>query len=407
MATGEASMPGRWLVVFLGFVANYMAGLFLNTFGVFLAPLSKAFAASETALVAAPMAYLAVMSVVSPFIGILLDRLPMRRMMIGASAVVATGLVCLGLCGSLRQYLVCVALLVALPAQAAGTAAGMKLAAAAVPQRPGLALGVAALGVSFSSMSLPAAAMLLLEWFDWRMSYMVLAIGMVAILWPLAFLLAPRQTTGRALVSPSGIYREMRSFVAVPGFWWIALLVGAQMSTIAVLSINLIELAKGHGFGKSEQALLVSLLGGLALAGKLLWGMALDRFPSRIVTWVALAVQASGLVILCVGSSLPVVAIGCALTGLSVGAVIPLQSLLIGRVLGWKNFAAAYGASALATQPIILAAIFLAARSRDLTGNYSWAIFMLVSLTGVAAAANAAIKADPSRGRSDESATGG
>jgi MFS family permease len=135
--------------------------------------------------------------------------------------------------------------------------------------------------------------------------------------------------------------------------------------------INMVEIAKLHGFSAAQGATVMSVLAVGILAGRLITGMLFDRFwaPGVLVPILSAPAISCWLVM---GDSAPLATlmVGAVLLGFAAGAESDLIAYLSGRYFGMAHYGKIYGMLYMpfgigsAISPAIYGAV------RDATGNY-------------------------------------
>lgn len=196
----------------------------------------------------------------------------------------------------------------------------------------GFALGIAASAPALAG----AAAAPLIAWLiaeeGWRAAYLWIA-GAVALFGGIALLLMPFDTpavgtTARGPRQPTDYRRLLRNRA------FRLIMAGTLLCNLTItLQMSQINLMLGDaGVGARAAALMLTLYGGGIIAGRLLCGVALDRYPSHIVAAVSMAAPAIGLVILASGTvSLLLLGLAIATLGLSLGAEGDIGAYLVMR----------------------------------------------------------------------------
>jgi len=172
-----------------------------------------------------------------------------------------------------------------------------------------------------------------------------------------------QRETARPMASRAALLRERR-FVTMSAAFALGLF--AQTGLFAHLVTRL-----APEFGSNGAAWAISLTTVCAVAGRTMLGWALGNRDRRMAASVNFAVQASGTVLLMLGSGAPALICGCILFGLGVGNLTSLPPLIaqkefpaaeVGRVVALLT---AINQAAFAFAPVVLGAL------RDLDGGYA------------------------------------
>lgn len=148
---------------------------------------------------------------------------------------------------------------------------------------------------------------------------------------------------------------------------------------------HLSPLLTDRGFTPQSAALAASLLGAATLAGRVVTGWLLDRWPAAWVTSILFAGGAAGMALLALGVRADLAVASVALIGLAMGAEANVIPYLISRHFPLESFAELYGfcfsafALAGALGPLVMG------RAYDLAGSYD-SVIAIFAVAGLAAA---------------------
>jgi sugar phosphate permease len=280
------------------------------------------------------------------------------------------------------------------------TAATTAVANWFVRQR-GRALGIAVAGNAIGVMLLtPLAQVLIGEW-GWRAAWLVLSVGAVALLTPLAWLLVRRRPEDLGLLPDGDLAAPPRVKSAAPtrevernwsldaairtsAFW---LLVGSTAVTtfsIAGLSLHQIPILVGNGLPPATAAWVVSLFGLSYAVGCFGGGVVVERVPARLM--LSFTFGAAGLCMLAVTriELLGPALVYASVYGLVNGAKEALDSFVWADYFGRRSLGAIRGFS----RPLIVGAnaggAVVAGWAFDSLGSYGlvMTVFGLLTLTG-------------------------
>ena len=134
--------------------------------------------------------------------------------------------------------------------------------------------------------------------------------------------------------------------------------------------------------------LLVGILGGTSLLGRVGVGWLLDRFFGARVAFAITLSTASGIFLLARANSFAAGCLAAALIGIGAGGEAAITPYLLTRYFGLRSFSTLYGvtwtfyAAAAAVGPVILGRAF------DSTGSYTSLLVILAAALALAAAMN-------------------
>ena len=388
-----------WRIVAVAFIADFVGvGFFFYSYGVFFKSLANEFNSSRFGMsLGLPLANL-VGAMIAPFLGQLLDRYSIRRVMIAGAILTSMGFAASSFITSLWQYYLVVGSFIAIGTSAMGNMASATLVANWFIQRRGTALGIATVGISLSGLVMPPLATWLIEIVGWRASFQIYAVATALIvIAPVAMLvfnspedigLHPDAASGPSeeedtssldhSVTQRGLLRDSR-------FWLLSITFGIGIGCLSAILTHLVPALTDQGFSAYWAATALSIAASCGIAGKFLFGWLVDRLDPRIALWSCFGLQLIG-VLLLTKPTTQIVQLGAAgIFGLGMGGVIPLQGSLIGIVFGRHAFGRAMGLLRPVQTPLAAMGVPLAGWLFDQQGNYQVAflIFAAAYLCGM------------------------
>lgn len=375
-------------VVSISFYAQLTtAGLTTYAMGVFIKPIAEEFGTTRLAVSLGPTLYTLASSLISPWVGRLVDRWGARPAMLAGAIWLGVGTVAIGAVTAFWQIGVLLLAGMAVGSTLAGSLPSNALITRHFARAPGRALGIAATGTSLGGVLVPPIAASLLLALGWRGAVGALGLVPLLTLAPLAWLLVPRRDADPVeLVPGSGaaaVPGRGRAALRERSFWLLAVCMGLIYSTNTALLVHLIPFATDIGFDPQRAALLVSLVAAGSFSGKLLYSAFGHRFDIRAPLYLATGVQFATMALLLTPTppfeTLAVVALG---NGIGTGAVLPAWSALIARCFGTAHFGEVLGWMRPFTYPVMNIGLLLAAYVKDTTGGYSiaWQAFLAMAL---------------------------
>ena len=318
-------------------------------------------------------------------VGVLVDRFGPALVVAIAGATIGIGLCVLGRVAAPWQLYVIYAVMgFGYPAMA-----GAAISATLAPwfeRGFGVALGIALTGASVGGALLPPlmVQMVAVHGFDVTMFMVgsaVLAISLAAVI-ELALIGRPRRakaTTGSAAKPYS-----MRAVVGAPRFWMIAIPaafgLGGQVGFLA----HQVPMLSTH-IDQVTAAFMVTVVAVASAVGRLLIGL-LSRYLSIVVlTALTYALHGAGLALLATVHDLQGIFLGCAITGLTVGAIVMLPPIIVRQVYGSDGFGRTYAMVNVVMYIFAALSPWLVGLIRDASGDYITALWLLVGLEAVAA----------------------
>jgi predicted MFS family arabinose efflux permease len=209
----------------------------------------------------------------------------------------------------------------------------------------GQALGLVAIGVSITTIIVPPILEQVIAARGWREGFFALAMILGVVGLPLVLMILPRDLPLNRIgpvasgigAAPAKFWRE-RDFVLMV---CANLLVTVSISgTISQLS----PMVQDENLSAATAALGLSLFAAGQFVGKLLGGMALDRFDPRRVAVLMTVLPATGFLLFLTDSGLtwPIL-LACAMIGLLQGAEIDIFAYFVARRFDVTQFGTIYG----------------------------------------------------------------
>lgn len=392
---------GWWVVAYAVICQMFLIGATLSSFGLYVVPVS-----TELHLSRADMNTVLVMmnlggAVLAPFAGWIVDRYPLRRLLILGAIISGVGVAALGISHSILFSAILIAVLVT-SGQTLATLPGSALIVRWFHAHRGRALTLGAFGLSLGSIVGAPVVGQLIESFGWRVSLMVSGLAIAAVvLIPVLFLRiqpsleeqaregltvdATVTANGVSLIKPMGVARLLR----MPQVWLIGLGIAIPMAVSQSVLVSMVPMAVQHGIPTTLAASLVSASGLMAITSKVVLSVFADRINRSLVLasiFCIAAIENIVLVIVAVHAPFPVL-LGCAvIQGFTSGMLMPVWTALVAERFGPRSYATVYGLM----YPMILVMCALLVRLTgevyDHTGSYRLAFGAFVVLEIVAAA---------------------
>ncbi len=313
------------------------------TFSLFLAPLHAAFGWKREAIGGTFALAAITVALVSPAIGVLLDRLPPRRIILPAIVIFALALASLSRLGANIGQFYLTFFVLGLVANGTAQFAYARTVLSWFYKHRGLALALVLTGSGVGSILIPPLTQWTIEHHGWRNAYLMLG-GIALLGLPLTALLVRNRPDAipkedRTVVSGTTVAAALRT----GPFWILALITIFSAFSENGLVTNLAAILTEHGVMAHTAALALSVRGGAGIIGRLCIGLLIDRFsPQRIQTFVLL-LSALGTLMLAFAHTPLLVLAGAAVLGVGLGSEADVQPYLLARYFGRKHFSVLYG----------------------------------------------------------------
>jgi MFS family permease len=371
-----------WRVTFAasGCVFVSFASLLVYTFGVFLKPITAEFGwTRQSASAAFGVAAMAV-AACSPFIGMLLDRYPARRIILPSITVFGLAFASLSLLTPHLWHLYGVFLVLGIVGNGTAHLAYSRTLTTWFRARRGTAFALLMTGGAIGAMVWPPVAEVLIRSTGWRNTALVLGAIVLAVGLPLGRSI--RERSDLAAEEPCTSKGVSVGVALRSRVFWVTVIVlfCASISQNGTLT-HLPAMLNDRGIPASGAALAASAMGAAILVGRLITGWLLDRFFAPRVSTMLLVVAALGAFLLAHAATVGSGLLGASLIGFGMGGEGDVTPYLLVRYFGVRAFSTLYGltwtayAIAGAIGPVIMGRAF------DATGSYSALLVQLAALT--------------------------
>jgi len=334
---------GVLAAAFTGVMVSF-APIIPYTFSLFLDPLHAAFGWKRGAMGGAFALAAITVALVSPLIGILLDRLPPRRVILPAILVFAVALATLSRLTSHIVQFYATFFIIGLVANATAQFAYTRTILTWFTTHRGMALALLLTGSGVGSILIPPLTEWMIQHHGWRSAFLLLG-GIALLGLPLTAMLVRNRPEAAVVRSEHHVDVGMtvRAALRTAAFWILAFITILSAFSENGLVTNLASILTQHGILATTAALALSIRGGAGIIGRLGIGFAIDRVsPERIQSCV-LALAAVGTFILAFASSAWVALLGAAILGVGLGSEADVGPYLLARYFGRRHFSVLYG----------------------------------------------------------------
>ena len=161
-------------MVLVAFCVDFVAvGFFFYSYGVFFKAIAAEFGGARLGIAFGLTVTQAVGAIAAPLVGRALDRYPLRNVMGLGALFMGIGFLGLNFVSNPFQFYLVLGFFIGLGASSMGSLATSKLVTNWFDRRRGMALGIAAAGVSLSGVIMPYISAELINNFGWRQGFMV------------------------------------------------------------------------------------------------------------------------------------------------------------------------------------------------------------------------------------------
>jgi MFS family permease len=386
----EALRP--WIVVGAVWVTLAIASGLYFSFPIFFVALLEEFGWSRGATAAAFSISSVVQGVLSPVVGILVDRLGPRRVMLAGACLLGAACVLSSRIESLWSLYLVTGVLAAVGVCAVSWIPSAALIARWFAERRGSVMGLAFSGMGAGVLVVGPLAQWLIAGYGWRAAYLVLGIGTLVVLVPLVWVgvrepsMMATSVVGRGSIpAPIKAGREVGDALRTRAFW--ALFFAYLCTPLAVFSVvtHQVAFAVDHGFPRLFVAGIFGLTGLLSVVGRIGFGIAADRIgraPSATISYGCTAVGTLCLLGLEVWPHAAALYAYALFFGLGFGARGPIITAMASQLFPGR-FGAIYGFLSVGNGIGGGIAPWFGGFVHDLTGSYRVAFLIAVGFCAV------------------------
>ena len=378
-----------WVVVGAVWLTLAIASGLYFSFPVFFVALLDEFGWSRGATAAAFSISSVVQGVLSPVVGMLVDRLGPRRIMLGGAAVLGVACVLASRIGSLWSLYAVIGVLAAIGLCAVSWVPSGTLIARWFAERRGSVLGIAFSGMGAGVLAMVPLAQWLITAYGWRAAYTTLGVGTLAVLLPLIWFgvreapitAAATAAAPRSAAEPPTASRDVADALRTAAFW--ALFFAYLCTPLAVFSVvtHSVAFAVDHGFARLFVAGIFGLTGLLSVVGRIVFGMAADRIGRAASATISYGCTAFGTLCLLSLEISPHAAALYAYAlffGLGFGARGPIITAMASQIFPGRRFGVIYGILSVGNGIGGGVAPWFGGFVHDLTGSYRIAFLIAV-----------------------------
>ena len=369
-----------WVIVGVAIVIVGLGVGSLFSLAVFLNPMQTSMKWSRAGISGVALWMWTIYGIGSLMWGVLSDRWGARRIVLSAGLLLGLGLVVSSRITELWQLYVCFGGLV-------GVAAGAFYAPLTTTTirwfaaNRGLAVALVSAGTGLGTFVVAPLTRWLISSYDWRVAMLILGDLAWLVIVPLAFLIreAPRPAGGGAETAVS-----LLDIGRSPQFWLIALTHFACCIAHSGPIFHMVTNAIDQGVPSMTAATILGISGLASLGGRVVSGVAADRWGAKRTLIAMLSLQAPAIFLyLFIRSAGGFYALAV-LFGTSYGGVMPMYALLTREYFGARAMGPAYGAIFMLQAIGMGLGAYGGGWAYDHLGTYAWLFGMA---TAVAAAA--------------------
>ncbi len=396
---------GWWIVASLATIMFLSAGLGFYSLGVFVTPLEEEFGWSRGQVSIGISLGTITSGLLGPLVGLAVGRLGARTVLAVGAAGMGVCFALLGLTWSLL-YLYVMFVVMAMWRSGLMMVPISQVVSNWFDRQRGLAMGVTTTGIGFGGLVMAPLSKVLISSVGWRSTFFILGILVVVVGVPLALLLIRQRPADRGLL-PDGVEPAERPFrpggqvsvqsapeievwragdaVRTRAFILSTLAISLGFASVGAVLLHTSPFMEDRGVAPELAGLILGLVSGMGVLGKVGSGYMADRVPPQLVLAGIFLMEAAGLAVLIATESTAGVAAFVLVFGFSMGGVVALQPLVVAHYFGTVSVATIVGAmTAFSSLFSALGPIF-AGFMHDLLGSYTLAFLVFIAIDCLAA----------------------
>ena len=331
-----------------------------------------------------------------PLAGMLIDRISLRKVMAAGVVLFAAGLALAANSQTMTQYILAFGFTMAIANSFAGGVVCSTVVSRWFTASRGKALGISAIGNSVGGILIPVLITFWLPEYGWRGTLinmsLLLLFGVLPVVlltirsWPadVGRSAEPTSASSRTVVD-IGKLLPLGQIIREPNFWWLGLSLGLLFGTYSAMLSNLTPYATqlGHNEAQASRLIMVVAIGGVL--GKLMFGMAADRFSQKASLWVAQMFVLTSFLLLASEPPYALLLVASLLLGLASGGMLPVWGALMANLFGLASYGRAMGLIGPLVTLCVIPAFPLAGRLYDVSGNFTLPLYVFSGVVVAAA----------------------
>jgi MFS family permease len=384
---------GWWVVAAMFPIGLCVSGIVFYGFTAFFEPLVKEYGWSYTQVSFAVSLRGLEGGIFAPFVGLLIDRLGSRKLVLSGTIVTGLGLILLSLTRSLPMFYGAVFLL-ALGAGGCMGLVGTTAVANWFDKNLGKALGVMSSAFGAAGLILPLIVWLI-DAFGWRTALVILGVGLWTLGIPLSFVIRnkPKQslpTEDGGLpdnhpIPPQAIQTNkveltLRGALRNRSFIYLIIAEAIRNSAVSAVVLHVMPYLSQVGIPRSTAGLIAGAISLSSIGGRFGFGWAADAFENKYVMATAYLFMAIGLVAFCYVHVKWALFVFLLFFPLGFGGIMVLRGSIVKGYFGTGSFGAMLGIVMGSASVGSVIGPTLAGGVFDTLGNYRFAWVVLIGL---------------------------
>lgn len=383
----------NWGVVFAGLFGVGLTSTHVYSIGPFIAPLQAEFGWTRAQISAGVGVSTFIAAVLSPFLGIAIDRFGARRIALPGAIIFCAATALLSLAPSTVWIWWSMWVLVAMGGVMIKPPVWTTAVTSLFDKGRGLALAVTLCGTGLASTLMPNVATWLIDHYGWRLAYQLMGLLLIVVTFPIFFIFLSsaadrKRRAVTAIESPATETVGSTVREALLSMRFAKLTLAGFVFTTGALGItsNMVPILTSMELSRAQAAGVAGLAGLTSVVGRLSTGVLIDRYNSNVVGGIVVLFPmiACGLLLLAGGGATGLVLPAAIVLGLAIGAELDVIAYLTARHFGTARYGTIFGtvssvwALAVTVGPTFANYIF------DKTGSYAPALWTFIPLFAIA-----------------------
>jgi len=385
-----------WVVVIVFLISGIAFYGVRFSYGVFFKSIENEFNLTRAATSSIFSVSMLFTGIFAFLMGWALDRYGPRVVLLLMGLFTGLGLLTTGLTNSLWQLYITYGLLLAVGIGPVFVVS-MSTVSRWFDKKRGLAAGIASTGVGLGPLIMAPSATYLLINFSWRIAFIIIGLIAWLVVIPISRLLKKSPYEIDALPDgvkvaskdkknnyPQSTGLSLREALGVRSFWVITFIYLFYSCNLSFIITHLVPHVTDVGFSAMEAATVLSLMGGTAIAGRVLMGIVSDRIGKKFTAILCVLLQSAAVLWLIWAKDFWMLQAFAIVFGFAYGGMSPSMAALISDTFGVGRIGTILGALEVgfgigsAIGPAVGGYIF------DVNGSYtmaflSWAVALLTT----------------------------
>jgi MFS family permease len=384
---------GYWVAAACFVVQGIGIGSFIS-FGVFFKPLLAEFGWSRAIVSGASSVTFLFSGILGIFVGSLNDRIGPRVIMTVTGGFFGLGYMLMSQVSALWQLYFFLGVVIGMGTSSIDVIP-LTTTARWFANKRGMMTGMVKVGTGAGQLTIPLMAGLLIAAYGWRTAYMIMGALVLLLLVSVSQLLRrdPGQMgllpdgTEEALAGEAGQTKglSLREAMGTRQFWIICLVNLTVIYCLLTIMMHIVIHAMDIGISSIKAAGIISTIGGVSMAGRLVVGIAIDRIGNKKSMTICFLILIASLIWLQFASELWKLYLFAAVYGLAHGGFFTVISPIVAELFGIGSHGVLFGVVGFSGTVGGAIGPFLAGHIFDVTSSYQLVFFILtgVSIVGL------------------------